>query len=195
MKTKFSGVVLAGGKSRRFGSPKAFAKKGKKAFYQYSLDALSPLVDELIIVTNPSLFPGFDRQYINNLSIVNDHPDVQAKGPLSGLWTAMNIKAADWYIVLPVDVPFMETRILERIKKHGDSEVDAIIPIVSHRKQPLIAIYSHQIKNKIKDCLESDNYSVDQVLSRCKVKYIHIEEEQPFYNINKPDDYNTYISR
>ncbi len=51
---KFTAIILAGGKGRRFGSsiPKPFMSLNGKAVIQYSIDVFEPLVDEIIIVTN-----------------------------------------------------------------------------------------------------------------------------------------------
>ncbi|GAA0480428.1 molybdenum cofactor guanylyltransferase [Salinibacillus aidingensis] len=190
---KLAGVVLAGGKSRRFGSPKAFAKREGKDFYQYSLDALRPVVGELFMITNPELYNHFDLHYTKNLTVLNDDPELKKRGPLSGLWTAMNAKSFDWYIVLPVDVPFMETRVLQQLVHNIDEDTDVVIPVVTGRKQPLVAAYSKQIKSHIKRVLDSDDYSVARLLEMCQVKYINIDEPQPFYNINNSTDYQVYI--
>ncbi|QHS22491.1 molybdenum cofactor guanylyltransferase [Virgibacillus sp. MSP4-1] len=188
-----AGVVLAGGKSRRFGSPKAFAKREGKDFYQYSLDALRPVVDELFLITNPELYNHFDLHYMKNLTVLNDSPELKERGPLSGLWTAMNAKTFDWYIVLPVDVPFMETRVLQQLVHNIDGDTDVVLPVVASRKQPLVAAYSARIKSNIKRVLDSDDYSVARLLDMCQVKYINIEEHQPFYNINDSTDFQVYI--
>ncbi len=56
---KTVGVVLAGGLSRRFGSPKAFARIGTEYFYERALEALEPFCEEVIVVTREELLERF----------------------------------------------------------------------------------------------------------------------------------------
>ena len=49
---KVTGIILAGGKSSRFGSNKALAVLHGKALISYSLEALQPLCDQMIISTS-----------------------------------------------------------------------------------------------------------------------------------------------
>ncbi|MED4878096.1 NTP transferase domain-containing protein, partial [Anoxybacillus geothermalis] len=62
MKRAIAGAVLAGGQSRRFGRPKAFALHEGAPFFTWSVAALDPIADELYIVSHPSLVDEFRRQ-------------------------------------------------------------------------------------------------------------------------------------
>src|SRR5690625_1015821 len=107
MTGKMIGIVLAGGQSRRFGSPKAFAKKDGKEFYQYSIDAIKQLVNSVVISTNDQLEKNFS---ITGYEMITDIEKFKEKGPLAGIYTVMNTFSAEWYMVIPVDVPFMNER-------------------------------------------------------------------------------------
>ncbi|MBP1969894.1 molybdopterin-guanine dinucleotide biosynthesis protein A [Virgibacillus natechei] len=192
MTGKIQGVILAGGMSRRFGSPKAFAEKDGIPFYQYSIDALKPFVNSIIIVTNPRLKHLF-KQEDESMKVVNDLDNYRGEGPLAGIYTAMETSNAAWYIVTPIDVPFMETRVINELVYHIDADVDAIIPIVSGKMQPLISIFHHSIKEVIKSQLDNGERSVDQLLKRCKVNYVPMDGEKAFININHQSDYQKFL--
>ncbi|WP_179151925.1 molybdenum cofactor guanylyltransferase [Oceanobacillus senegalensis] len=193
MKDEFVGVVLAGGKSRRFGSPKSFAIRNGKAFYEYSIDALCPEVESLLVVTNPQISRRFFHEH-RNFAIINDIKEFRGQGPLAGIYTAMQTLKSEWYIVIPTDVPFMESRIIAIIKGHVDENFDAVIPESGGKVQPLIGIYRHTVKDVIQKQLKQGNRAVSGILNECRVKYISIEEEYPFYNINRQEDYAKWIS-
>ncbi|WP_156291652.1 molybdenum cofactor guanylyltransferase [Oceanobacillus salinisoli] len=192
MADKIAGVVLAGGQSRRFGVPKAFAKKGKKRFYQYSVEALEPFTDTIIIVTNPKL-EEFFHQDKKNFAIIKDNKAYQGLGPLAGIYTAMETISADWFMVVPVDVPFINCSVFKILITYLDEKTDAAIPVVSGKIQPLISIFHSEVKELIRNQLDKQELSVQQLLQQCRVKYVPMEEEQPFYNINRQTDYKKWI--
>ena len=58
-----AGIVLAGGKSSRYGQPKMFETYNKKSFYEYSIDALKENhVTPILVSTNQDLLPYFQRK-------------------------------------------------------------------------------------------------------------------------------------
>ncbi|UJL46714.1 molybdenum cofactor guanylyltransferase [Virgibacillus sp. NKC19-16] len=192
MTGKLKGVILAGGMSRRFGSPKAFAEKDGVPFYQHSIASLKPFVTSTLIVTNPKLQPLF-KQEDESIPVVNDLDSYLGQGPLAGIYTAMETSRSEWYIVIPIDVPFMETRVIEELVRAIDSDVDAIIPVVSGKMQPLISIFHHSLKDKIKNQLDNGERAVDLLLKRRNVNYIQLDREKAFININHQSDYQTFL--
>jgi molybdopterin-guanine dinucleotide biosynthesis protein A len=185
------GVVLAGGESRRFGSPKAFAQKNHIPFYQYSIEAIEPFVTTTLIVTNPKLQPLFAREE-GNIKMVNDHEQYQGQGPLAGIYTAMDSIIADWYMVIPIDVPFVKQWVFELLTNYIDEDVDAIVPIANEKSQPLLALYHHSMKNNIKKRLDMGHRSMHQLLKDKQVIYVPIKEDKPFTNINWQKDYQQF---
>src|SRR5690625_7699926 len=101
------GVILAGGQSSRFGSPKAFVKKDNIPFYQYSWQARKPFVSSTLIITNPLVEALFAKDNVP-IKMVNDHDQYQGQGPLAGIYTAMNVLIAEWYMIVPDEVRVFE---------------------------------------------------------------------------------------
>ncbi|WP_168380758.1 molybdenum cofactor guanylyltransferase [Virgibacillus sp. SK37] len=193
MKDKIIGIVLSGGQSRRFGSPKAFARKDGKYFYQYSIDALSSVVDSFVLVTNPTLISKFLYGQEVNFAIITDKKEYEGLGPLAGIFSGMEYIRGDWYVISPIDVPFINRNIFQSLLLHRDKNIDAIIPVVSGKIQPLLSIYHYRVKRLIQLQLESNTLSVQELLEKCRVKYVSMEEEKAFYNINRRSDYEKWI--
>jgi len=188
------GVILAGGKSRRFGSPKAFAKKCGLPFYQYSIDAIKPHTASQLIITSTDLieqFNGIDP----HIKVAVDHSAYQGKGPLAGIYTAMDKVEADWYLTAPVDVPFVKSWVFKRLLEYAEQDVDAVVAVAASRKHPLIAVYHSSVKNKVKEKLDEEKLSVQHLLESIRVKYVPIEEEQPFININRQIEYEQFVKK
>ncbi|MBY7142079.1 molybdenum cofactor guanylyltransferase [Virgibacillus sp. NKC19-3] len=193
MTRKIQGVILAGGMSRRFGSPKAFAEKDGVPFYYYSMAVLKPFVNSMLIVTNPKLHHLFDKED-ENIPVVNDLENYRGQGPLAGIYTAMETCNANWYMVLPVDVPFMESQVIEKLVHSIDTEdVDAVIPVVAGKLQPLVSVFHHSLKDVIKSQLDNGKRAVEPLLKKCKVSYIRLNSEKAFININHQSDYQTFL--
>lgn len=189
---KFAGVILAGGKSRRFGEPKAFAFKAGLPFYHYSLQALEPFVSELVIVTSTALWPSFLREPISE-TIITDVKEYQGQGPLAGIYSAMEHIKADWYIVNPIDVPFIEQGVIDELLSTIRPGIQAVVPISKGVTQPLIGVYHSSVKETIKQQLELGYLSLHGLLDLLKVQYISLEYETPFININSKADYLQFI--
>ncbi|MBB6454045.1 molybdopterin-guanine dinucleotide biosynthesis protein A [Salirhabdus euzebyi] len=187
MSKKMTGIILAGGLSKRFGSPKAFAMHNGIPFYQYSIQALAPFCDKIIIVTRPELENRFhvDKQFVH---IIHDTEQYIGQGPLAGIHAAMGKTNGEWYIVLPIDVPFVKSWVFEELKKSITQNKEAIVPLVNGKAQPLIAIYNYSIKGKIEKQLENEKRSLHNLLEKIKVEYIVFQDWEPFQNINKVED-------
>lgn len=149
MSEDISGIILAGGRSRRFGSPKAFAEKDGIPFYQYSVEALSPFTNKIVVVTNKELLPRFNRLESNKFEVIIDSNEVEGEGPLAGIYSVMKRGDSAWYMVLPVDVPFVQEKVFKQLMGNLDDYFDAIIPIVQNKNQPLFGLYNHSVKQQL----------------------------------------------
>jgi len=181
--TKITGVILAGGESQRFGSPKAFAIYRGKPFVDYAFEALKPNVHDIMIVSHPKLAEKFSHYCA---SVVEDDEDVKGKGPLAGLYTAMNYAQAEWYFILPCDVPKINALIVQNIIARAKRNYEAIIPIVNGKIQPLIGMYSTTLKSRITQQLLTGNYRILSLLEKSNVQYIAYGkgDEEYFINVN-----------
>ena len=100
-------VILAGGKSRRFGADKADAKLGDKSLIDYTINKLEPKFAEILVITNNPM-----QVSKNNIFFIKDTMAGQL-GPLVGILSAMewvknNDKNYEWIISFPCDTPFFE---------------------------------------------------------------------------------------
>ena len=91
------GIVLAGGESRRFGSPKAFATFQDRYFYEYAVDALTPNCTDVFVVARPEHV----SQFPESVQVGTDAIEFAGLGPLAGILTVMQLKPSESYAVLP----------------------------------------------------------------------------------------------
>ena len=67
-KKNITGIILSGGKSTRMGTDKGFLLLNKKPFTQYSIDALQPLVSEILIVSDNPDYDVFGLKRIKDIT-------------------------------------------------------------------------------------------------------------------------------
>ncbi|MCC3355573.1 molybdenum cofactor guanylyltransferase [Bacillus sp. REN16] len=191
-KAKITGILLAGGESRRFGSHKAFAKLHHKYFYEYAIEALEGNVDELLIVSHPALEGQFRNQ--TTVEVLLDVPEYKGNGPLAGIFTAMQKQSSDWYVILPCDTPLVSDELVKQLITFTKEEgIDAVVPIINNRQQPLIAVYHSRVVKKIEQLLNEKNLKMSLLLDRCNVKFVKNHDlrrhESEFENINNQTEY------
>ncbi|WP_117148913.1 molybdenum cofactor guanylyltransferase [Paraliobacillus zengyii] len=192
MDEKIMGVLLAGGQSKRFGSPKMFAERNGIAFFKHSLQALAPFVSKTCIVTLSSECKAF-LHLDQNVKIITDLEAFQSQGPLAGILSGMVSEPADWYLVVPTDTPFIEKSIIKQLLDKRENDKQAIIPNVNGHLQPLIGLYHHSTQKVILHLLENDQRSVFNLLNQIIVKECKFDDDRPFLNINHRSDYHNYI--
>ena len=109
-------VVLAGGKSKRFGRDKSQVKLGKKILINYILNEIIDLYSEILIVANePINFLDSDK-----IKLTKDYE--KGLGPLGGVLSAMkwikeNKKNYKWISTFPADTPFFKKKHLQNFMK------------------------------------------------------------------------------
>lgn len=180
------GIVLAGGVSSRYGSPKAFAKWNGFYFYELAMNALGAYCDEVVIVTRPELTRKFDR----SLRVVTDLAEVAGEGPLAGILSGMDAVEADRYIVLPCDMPFMTSEVIARLVERHDSAVTAVV--LEGKMHPLVSVWSGMAKVELRLALESGQRRVMTVQGKLGVKWIEgvtlsDNPQHVLMNVNTPD--------
>jgi molybdopterin-guanine dinucleotide biosynthesis protein A len=132
-----AGIILAGGRSERFGADKASAAFRGRPLLQVACDALGAVCSSLVVVAAPG-------QSLPALSIsrpLDVVPDgVPFAGPLNGLAAGLRATTAELALVAAVDLPLVRPALLEFLLSLSPGH-DAVVPHVGGRLQPLLAVY------------------------------------------------------
>lgn len=182
---KTVGILLAGGLSRRFGSPKAFAKVGSQTFYENVLCALQAACDEIVIVSRDELLPLFPEE----LTVITDLAEVAGKGPLAGIYSVMKFRPADAYLVLPCDMPFIGPAETIALKQLADKAKDITAVQTENEKIPLFSIWNGNFAEELGLAIGNGKLSVLDFLSEMQTDWIDAAlihpDNQKFRNINR----------
>ena len=183
--TRTIGIVLAGGLSSRFGSPKAFAKLGDRCFYEIAKEALEAHCDDVIIVTRQELLERFPE----GIKAITDIMDYRGLGPLAGILSAMESVEADRYIVLPCDMPYVDEAVVGKLLAQHEQGVTAVV--VDERQHPLVSVWDCSVKENLQEALDNGQLRVIPVLASSDVSWIDgsllaDNEQRVFTNVNTP---------
>lgn len=105
---KFQGIILAGGKSRRFGEDKALAKiEGDLMIKKVAGFLISLKLRPVVIANDPGKYSFLPYSILKDI-----RPE---QGPLGGLYTACHHFPGSSLLVLTCDMPFVGPRLLRKL--------------------------------------------------------------------------------
>jgi molybdenum cofactor guanylyltransferase len=190
---KIAGIILAGGKSSRYGKPKMFETYKDKHFYEYSVDALKEnSLSTIVISTNDHLIPYFKQ---DDVDFIVEKETEAYRGPLFAMYNALSkISDAEWFFVLSCDTPFITSTFVNMmIDLTKNNQYDAIVPIQSDTIHPLLALYHRRTLMKMKQLLAKDKRKMRLLLDEIHVLTVPFSSKDPtFTNINSQDDWLKY---
>lgn len=181
-KKNITGIILAGGKSSRMGTDKGFILLNNKPFVQYSIDALKPLVSEIIIVSDNDDYDVFGLKRISDLT--------KNAGPVAGICSGLEASITENNLILSCDIPLISSDLLKQLINAID-DTSEIIQIESNGKtMPLIALYKKQVKSVFNDFLKADERRLRIAIKGCRTKNIIVDKthESCTKNVNTKNE-------
>ena len=187
-------VVLAGGKSKRFGRDKSQVKLGSKILIDYILTEIIDLYKDILIVTNEPI------KYLNSNKISITSDIKKGLGPLGGVFTAMkwvkdNKKNYEWISTFPTDTPFFKKEHLNKFYKEINLEKSDLFFMKSkNTRHNIFGLWSIELFQRLELALDKGDRKVEHWANEVGVKTIDFEHENnkdPFFNINTEKELET----
>jgi molybdopterin-guanine dinucleotide biosynthesis protein A len=188
-KKDLTGIVLAGGKSRRLGMNKALlVLKGRKLI-DYPVQLLGKCCGSVIISSNqpvPLSCPVF--------------PDIIAENsPMVGIYSCLLQSKTPYNVVLTCDMPFLNEKLIRylvgRIQKNK-----IIVPVHHHDlMEPLCAIYPTHSAKSMLDTIQKKQFTMHEYILSQPHNLVVISDEMKFWsenlfaNINTQDDLEKFV--
>ena len=187
---KILSVVLAGGKSKRFGEDKSQVKLEGKILIDYILSEIIDEFNETLIVANQNI--NFIQS--SKISLIKDFKEGQ--GPLGGVLSAMkwikeNKKKYNWISTFPVDTPFFTKKVLKSFYKNIKIDEGKLFFIRSKEtRHNIFGLWSVDLMDQLESDLIKGDRKVELWANSMGVKTINIEYQNidPFFNINTKED-------
>jgi molybdenum cofactor guanylyltransferase len=188
MEKEITAIVLAGGKSKRMGTDKGMLKLNGKPFIKHICDALQPIVGSNIIIAS-----GNKEYDVLGYTRVDDIID--DKGPVGGLYSALNSSKTKINIVLSVDVPMVSSELLEWLVASHDETYMVTQTVVGAKTSPLVAVYDRSMRTVFGEHMAGNQLKLQTVVDDVKHQTIEIPEKWNYkvQNINTQEEYQNLI--
>jgi molybdopterin-guanine dinucleotide biosynthesis protein A len=173
-----TGIILAGGKSSRMGEDKGFLSLNGKTFMSYIIEALQPIVGEIIIVSSNSDYDIFKLKRVADV--------MKDSGPLAGLYAGLLHSETENNIVLSCDVPLISTSVLKKLIEGFTPETDVIQFESQGKTMPLIAMYKKHCMHPILKLLQTNERRLQFAIKQLDIRTIQLDPElgETVRNIN-----------
>ena len=188
-------VVLAGGKSQRFGSDKSQVKLDNKLLIDYMLNVVVSEFNETLIVANEPI----KFQQSKKISMIKDFEN--GLGPLGGVLTAMKWvkeknKKYKWISTFPTDTPFFTKKELKYFYENINIKESKLFFIKNQNtRHNIFGLWSLDLMEKLEADLLEGERKVEIWADSIGVKIVNIncEKPDPFFNINTKEDLDKAI--
>lgn len=180
--------ILAGGRSSRMGADKAFLELAGKPLIVRAVEVARGAVPEVKIVGDRRKFAAFGP-------VIEDV--YRDRGPLGGIHAALTGSAAEWNLILGVDLPFVPAQFLKYLLMRAESSGATVtVPSVGGHFQPLCAVYSKAFLLYAEHALSAGKNKIDQLFR--EVTLCSVSEEDLtangfdasiFRNLNTPEEW------
>jgi len=129
---RLSAVILAGGRSARFGRDKLAEPVDGRPLLHHAIDAVRPLATEVLVVSAPSAAPPLPDD------VILVHDPTEFEGPLAGLLAGLGAASGSVVIVVGGDMPTMVGAVLGSMVADLDaSGAEAVVLEHDGRARPL----------------------------------------------------------
>jgi molybdopterin-guanine dinucleotide biosynthesis protein A len=167
-----TGVLLVGGASTRFGSPKALARFDGQTLAERAWRLLGETCDERIAVGKHA--DALELPF----AVLDDGTDVRA--PIAGVVAGLRAAAHELALVIPVDMPLLDRPALREL-------VDACRDVAVANTGPLPGAYRKSALPALEQALAAGELGLRDAIARLDVAVVQLDAGA-LLNVNTPDD-------
>ena len=188
LRMSMTGVILAGGKSRRMGRDKAFLPFGDGVLIERVIEVLEQVTAEMLLITNtPEPYARFGLPMVADV--------IPESGSLGGIYSGLVHAKTPYCLTLACDMPFVKPRFLHALCELA-GEADVVIPKNADDFQTLCAVYSQACREPMLQQIEAGRLKITGFFDRVRVRVVEGEmllrydpNDVMFFNANTPEEY------
>ena len=190
MENEVTGVLLAGGKSRRMGEDKRFLIVGEETLLERGLRVLRSMFQEVLVVIAQDSTP-----LRADVGVVRDL--VPECGSLGGLYTGLMQATTPWVFVVACDMPFLDQAVIaEFTKRKGIADI--VMAKLAARLHPMHALYGKRCLPPLEQMIQARQLKIQELVSHVSLHVQYVTETdlftidpsgRSFQNVNTPADF------
>ena len=181
-----TGIVLAGGRSRRMGFNKAEAEMHGESMLVRMIDKLKEITPTILVSSGTVSYPNISLPQISD-----QYPQC---GPLGGIYSVLKASNTSLNLVVSCDIPLVSIALLEHIVEEAKKSNALItLPVDQDGQlQMMCAVYHKDVLPMLQQQIDAQAFKMKSLVDLVATKYIKISSEHPFYqenafmNVNNP---------
>lgn len=178
-----TGVILAGGRSKRMGQDKAQLQVSGQTLFTRMLELMQSLFSNVIIAGDR---PDLSQPDVPAI------PDIYPGSALGGIHTGLVTAETDWVFIAPCDMPYPDQRVIESLLLHRDDH-DAVVPRTPAGFEPVFALYHKNCLKQMEPMLEQNQFRIYTFYQNIDIHFLTPKNmpqdwQRSLLNLNTPED-------
>lgn len=182
-----AGVILAGGRSSRYGRNKALVELDHVPLIERVLRVMTSVFDHVVLITNtPDEYDYLKMPMFPDI--------VKGLGPLGGIYTGLKVLSNPFAFFVACDMPFLNPFLIRHMVSVRNG-FDVVVPRISGKIEALHGLYSKRCLSNIESQIESGTYQILRFFSAMNLRFVDEDEIRrwdpdlrSFLNINTPEE-------
>jgi molybdopterin-guanine dinucleotide biosynthesis protein A len=148
--------ILAGGYSKRFGEDKTLYRVFQKPLILEVFEKVSPFFETFVVTKDLKKYKKFSLPLLEDL-----FKEIQT--PLVGIYTGLRHSTEQFNLFLSADLPLLDTRYLEFVKRYPfEEKYLGYIPVLEGKKHYTCGVYSKKLTPLLEKAIKEGNLSLKQ---------------------------------
>lgn len=158
---EFAAALIAGGRSRRMGTDKAFLDWGGRPLWNHQLEKLRDLAPSQLLLSCRS-----DQAFPRQPDVVPVYDEWPDSGPLGGVASCLRQCQAPLLAVVGIDLPLLPVEFLRSLLTECTAECGAVISLEGNYFEPLAAVYPRAMLAVAEKQLDAGRLAMQEFIRR-----------------------------